>query len=298
MTAASIPFIKEMAFEYGVAQEIIPGVRRIVAPNPSPFTFKGTNTYIIGYGEVALIDPGPLLEQHVENIKRALRKEAITHIFVTHSHIDHSPAADRIREITGAPVIGSYPIKQSEGMPVEAAQENFVLDRELVDGEVINSNNWSLEAIYTPGHMSNHYCYALKKHKLLFSGDHVMGWNTTIVSPPDGNMGQYLGSLNVCLKRDEELYLPGHGPAIRDTKRFVSAYLNHRIQREKEIMVCLERGLTKIPNMVASMYSHLPKTMHGAAARSVLAHLEHLVETGAVKCAAPISSTSTFTVTR
>ncbi|MEC7490811.1 MAG: MBL fold metallo-hydrolase, partial [Pseudomonadota bacterium] len=278
----------------GVAREIAPGVRRIVAENPSAFTYFGTNTYIVGQGEVAVIDPGPFIEKHVEKIKNALVGETVTQILVTHTHIDHSPASTWLKELTGAPIVGAYPRAQTDGQPVEAGQEDFSPDTEIVDGSMISGPGWVLDAVYTPGHMSNHHCFALRDQNILFSGDHVMGWNTTIVSPPDGNMREYLESLRVCLNRKENLYLPGHGPEILDTKPFVRAYLNHRLLREKEIGKCLNSGLTLIPDMVREMYAHLPKEMHGAAARSVLAHIEHMVETDRAVCDGPINSSSSF----
>lgn len=279
MASATIPFKKEMSFEYGLAQNVAPGVRRIVAKNPSAFTHFGTNTYIIGAGEVAVIDPGPEIAEHVDNIIAALTGETVTQIIVTHTHVDHSPASTWLKEQTGAPIVGAYPQAQASGKPVEAAQEDFEPDHVISDGSVISGPNWGLRAVYTPGHMSNHYCFGLKDKNILFSGDHVMGWNTTIVSPPDGNMQDYLQSLRICLDRDETLYLPGHGPEIRNTHRFVQAYLNHRLMREDEITNCLKNGINTIPGMVRSMYSHLPTKMHAAAARSVLAHMEHMVET-------------------
>lgn len=294
MASAAIPFKKEMSFEYGMAQKVAPGVRRIVAENPSPFTHFGTNTYVVGTGEVAVIDPGPRIEQHVENIKKELKGETITQIIVTHTHIDHSPASTWLKELTNAPIVGAYPKPQSSGDPVEAAQKDFKPDLELTEDISLSGPGWALEPVYTPGHMSNHYCFALTEKNILFSGDHVMGWNTTIVSPPDGNMRDYLSSLRVCLNRNEATYLPGHGPEIRNTKPFVRAYLNHRLMREKEVSKCLAKGISTIPEMVRSMYTHLPDGMHGAAARSVLAHMEHMVETGRVKCEGPPTSNSIF----
>ena len=294
MGSAEIPFLKEMPFEYGVAQEIAPGVRRIVAENPSAFTHLGTNTYVVGKGEVAVIDPGPMIEEHVDKIRNALAGEAVTHIVVTHTHMDHSPASDWLKELTGAPIVGAYPRPLDGGQTVEAHQEDFAPDEEIDDGDAIEGPGWTLEAVHTPGHMSNHHCYTFKEQNLLFSGDHVMGWNTTIVSPPDGNMREYLDSLRVCLERGEDLYLPGHGPEITDTKPFVRAYLNHRLMREGEIAKCLAEGLATIPEMVRRMYTHLPEKMHGAASRSVLAHMEHMVETGRAACNGSVSVNSSF----
>ncbi len=294
MSAGDIPFRKEMAFEYGAPADVVPGVRRVVAENPSAFTHVGTNTYIVGRGEVAVIDPGPLVEQHIDNLKTALDGETVTHIVVTHTHMDHSPASDWLKEVTGAPIVGAHPRPLDGGKTVEAAQEDFAPDILLSDGDEIAGPGWTLEAVHTPGHMSNHHCFTLKEENVLFSGDHVMGWNTTIVSPPDGNMGEYFASLRTCLGRDEAMYLPGHGPEIPNPRPFVRAYLNHRIMRETQISKCLSDGVTTIPDMVRRMYVHLPDAMHRAAARSVLAHMEHMVETGRAGCDGPVTVDATF----
>ncbi|MEX2454302.1 MAG: MBL fold metallo-hydrolase [Rhodospirillaceae bacterium] len=294
MTSADIPFRKEMPFEYGEAAEVAPGVRRVIAENPSSFTHVGTNTYIVGRGEVAVIDPGPLIEAHVDNLKAALAGETVTHIVVTHTHMDHSPASTWLKEITGAPIVGAVPRPMGDGRTVESAQEDFAPDILLADGGDISGPGWTLEPVFTPGHMSNHHCLALREENILFSGDHVMGWNTTIVSPPDGNMREYLDSLRVCIARDDALYLPGHGPEIARPKPFVRAYLNHRLMREGEIAKCLENGLATIPEMVRRMYVHLPESMHRAASRSVLAHMENMVETGRAACDGPVTIDSRF----
>tara|TARA_Y100001934_G_scaffold261672_1_gene335314 strand:+ start:4806 stop:5711 length:906 start_codon:yes stop_codon:yes gene_type:complete len=294
MGSADIPFHKEMQFEYGSAEQIAPLVRRIVAENPSPFTHYGTNTYIIGSGEVVVIDPGPMLEQHVDNIKNAIEGETVTHILVTHTHLDHSPASDWLKQLVDAPIYGANLNPLDVGQAVEAHQEDFVADEEITDGDTICGPGWTLEAVYTPGHMSNHHCFALKEHKLLFSGDHVMGWNTTIVSPPDGNMREYMDSLRICIERSESLYLPGHGPEIVDSKPFVRAYLNHRVIRESQIAKLLSEGVDTIPDLVRRMYTHLPERMHAAAARSVLAHMQHMVDTDRAICDGPIASDSIF----
>ena len=294
MSDARIPFRKTMEFEYGKPQEVAPGVRRIVAENPSAFTQHGTNSYIVGRGEVGVIDPGPAIAEHVDNLLAALAGETVLSIIVTHTHIDHSPAAAWLREATGAQIVGGYPRPLEGGEPVEAAQEDFEADVVLADCDAVAGPDWTLDAMHTPGHMSNHFCFSMLENKALFSGDHVMGWNTTIVSPPDGNMGEYLASLRACLERRDRLYLPGHGPEIPRPKPFVRAYLGHRLMRETQIMNCLERGRTTIAEMVSDMYRHLPQAMHGAAARSVLAHMEHMVESGRVDCDGPVTPEARF----
>lgn len=294
MGADPIPFRKSMDFRYGVAQEVAPGVRRVVAENPSPFTGHGTNTYIVGSGEVGVVDPGPAAAAHVDNLLKALAGETVLHILTTHTHVDHSPGAALLKEATGAPVAGAYPRPLEGGAPVEAAQEDYEADTVLSDGDVVAGPGWSLEAVHTPGHMSNHHCFSMPGNGVLFSGDHVMGWNTTIVSPPDGNMREYLDSLHTCLGRDDALYLPGHGPEIPNPRPFVRAYLGHRMMRETQILRCLEEGPGTIPQLVAKMYRHLPEGMHRAAARSVLAHMEHMVETGRVECDGPVTAEASY----
>lgn len=285
MTAADIPFRKEMTFEYGLAAAVTPRVRRVVANNPSAFTFHGTNSYIVGRGTVAVIDPGPMDDAHVDCLARAVAGERVSHIFVTHTHLDHSPAAALLKQAVGGEIVGALPRALPEGAAtVESIQWDFTPDRILSPGETFEGDGWTLSAVPTPGHMSNHHCFALAEDRVLFSGDHVMGWNTTIVSPPDGNMKEYLDSLGRCIERDDALYLPGHGPPIENPRPFVRAYLNHRRMREGEIVNCLEEGAATIPEMVKRMYAHLPERMRGAATRSVLAHMEHMVETGRVAC--------------
>lgn len=297
MAEAAIPFEKTMDFSYGVAGQVAPGVRRIVANNPSPFTFHGTNTYIVGTGEVAVIDPGPDDPAQLAAIEAAVAGEKVTHVIVTHTHLDHSPGSRALARAVGAPIVGAMPAPPGDGEPpIEAGDPDFAPDIPLADGDVLAGPDWTLGAVFTPGHMSNHHCFALAQGDILFSGDHVMGWNTTIVSPPDGNMGEYLDSLRVCIARSDALYLPGHGPPIGNPGPFVRAYLNHRRMREGQILREIESGLHTVPEMVARMYAHLPERMHWAAGRSVLAHLEHMVETGRVAADGPITTEARYTL--
>jgi len=285
VTEAAIPFRKEMSFEYGVADQVTPLVRRVIARNPSPFTHYGTNTYIVGHGRVAVIDPGPLLGEHLEALCDVLKGETVSQILVTHTHQDHSPAAAPFQEQVGGVVWGALPRPIPEGArTAESIHYAFRPDERLADGTVIEGDGWTLEAVHTPGHMSNHMCFALAEENLLFTGDHIMGWNTTVVSPPDGNMREYMDSLEVCLQRRESVYWPAHGPQIANPAPFTRAYRNHRRMREGEIQNCLQDGLDNIADIVARLYRHLPEKMHFAAARSVLAHLEHMVETGRATC--------------
>jgi glyoxylase-like metal-dependent hydrolase (beta-lactamase superfamily II) len=276
-----------MSFDYGVIERLSPLVRRIVARNPSPFTFHGTGTYIIGNGAVAVIDPGPALDEHVEAILAGLDDgETISHQIITHTHRDHSPAARLIGRATGAATYGFGPHGAgcADGAVEEGADHDFTPDVTLRDGDVIEGDGWSLTAVHTPGHTSNHLCYALAQESVLFSGDHVMGWSSTVIVPPDGDMAAYLASLRHLLTREDRLYWPTHGPAIETPKLLVRAYLDHRAARERQIADCLKRGVSGIPAMVESMYADVPKNLHAAAACSVLAHLIHMVEEGRATC--------------
>ncbi len=278
----AIAFLHEPKVEYGVAQTVSPLIRRVVARNPSPFSYHGTGTYVLGHGEVTIVDPGPELVEHVEALIAALPGERITRQLVTHTHSDHSPAARLVRERTGAPTYGFGPHGEGRferGHTVEAGGDMaFVPDITLADGAVLEGDGFSVEAVHTPGHCSNHLCFAVREEHALITGDHVMSWSTSVISPPDGDMGDYLTSLARVLERDDRVLLPAHGPPIRDPKPFVSALVAHRQDRERQILDCLAAGLTRITDMVPRMYQGLDPRLYGAAARSVLAHLIHLHE--------------------
>jgi len=252
-----------------------PLVRRLLAPNPSPFTYTGTETYIVGRGEVAVIDPGPALDEHVAAIVAATEGERVTAILCTHTHRDHSPAARALQTATGGPIIGCAPLTlEDDGPRADAAFDpDYRPDRILEDGETVSGPGWTLEAVATPGHTSNHLCFALRETRALFSGDHVMGWSTTVVSPPDGDMAAYMRSLDKCLERDDRIYYPAHGDPVTEPQRFVRAIATHRRQRERQILDLLEQEAQPIPAMVAAMYRGIDPRLHGAAGRSVLAHL-------------------------
>ena len=279
----NIPFRKRMEFEYGVAKQVTPLVRRLVARNPSSFTFHGTNTYIVGHGNVAVIDPGPLLNEHLNALIKTLEGETVQRILVTHTHMDHSPGVTPLKEKLGGRVHGAILREIPKGVKTaESIEYSFSPDEILVNGSLIKGDDWTIEALHTPGHMSNHMCFALLEENILFTGDHIMSWNTTIVSPPDGNMGEYFSSLERCLLRSENSYWPAHGPSIPDPKPFTRAYRNHRRMREGEILKCVDNGYYTIDEIVGLLYKHLPEKMHNAAARSVLAHLEYLLEKGQI----------------
>lgn len=289
--AVEIPYVRDMTFEYGKADRVSPMIRRVVAENPSAFTFHGTGTYIIGQGAVAVIDPGPLLASHVDALERALGPERVTHIVITHTHRDHSPAARPLKEATGAPTYGFGPHGSGRwdggGEVEEGADRSFVPDVRVRDGDRIEGSGWTLEAVHTPGHTSNHLCYALLEENALFPGDHVMGWSTTVVSPPDGDMRAYMRSLERLQARGEEVFWPTHGPPIPEPQEFTAALLAHRREREDQITACLAGGRSTIPEMVETVYADVGRHLHAAAARSVLSHLIHMVETSRVCCDGP-----------
>ena len=285
--ATSIPFRRELEFSYGEVSEVAPGIRRVIAENPSPFTLYGTGTYILGRGEVAVIDPGPADGAHIAKLLEALEGETISHMLVTHTHMDHSPGCRLLQAHTDAKTYAYGPHgagKLEQGVPVEEGGDMAFEPDELVrDGEVLSGGDWSVECVYTPGHTSNHMCYQLRESKALFTGDHVMGWSTSIISPPDGDMGAYIASLERLLERDDEVYWPTHGPCIDDPKPHVRAFIEHRLARERQILDCVGQGVHLIEDMVPLMYTELPEFMYPAAARSVLASMEHLVGKGALK---------------
>lgn len=280
-----IPFRREIAFEYGKLERIAPGLRRIVAHNPGPFTFKGTGTYVIGDGAVAVIDPGPDLPEHVDALLAGLAGETVTHILVTHTHRDHSPAAAAVKAATGAPTYGFGPHaggRRGEPAVEEGGDWDFVPDVVVHDGDAIEGGKWRFEGVHTPGHTSNHLCFAWADTGILFSGDHVMGWSTSVIAPPDGNMADYMASLDKLLVRPDKIYWPTHGPAITEPQRHVRAFIAHRREREAGILNCLRAGVGRVDGMVARLYVGLDPSLRRAAGRSVLAHLIDLIERGIV----------------
>jgi len=284
-----IPFVRELDYEHGAMQQVAPGIRRVIAPNMGPFTFTGTGTYVIGEGKVAVIDPGPLLQPHVEALLAGLEGETVTHILITHTHMDHSPAAAPLKEATGAETYGYGPHggNRSGEKVEEGGDWAFEPDHRVGHGDIIEGDGWSFEAVHTPGHTSNHLCFQYREAKALFSGDHVMGWSTSVITPPDGNMADYMASLRLLLDRDDAVYWPTHGAPITDPKPFVRAFIAHREEREEQIMQCLRTDARYIPAMVKVMYANVDAMLHPAAARSVLAHLIHMIERGTVVASTP-----------
>ncbi len=296
-----IPFDRSFDLVPGQPKDVAPGIRALCAGNASPFTFHGTVSYIVGQGQVAIIDPGPDDERHVSALLAATAGESVTHIVLTHTHRDHSPAAAALKAATGAPTYAegphrvSRPLHIGEINPLDAAGDtDFVPDHALPDGVLIEGAGWTLEAIATPGHCANHMAYAFRETGALFSGDHVMGWSTSIVAPPDGAMSDYMASLHKLAARSETLYCPGHGNVMRDAPRFVQSYIRHRIGREESILHRLAKGPADIPTMVRAIYIGLDPRLFGAAGLSVLAHLEDLVTRGRVETEGPPSIDGTY----
>lgn len=292
-----IPFVRELAFEYGRCDQVSPLIRRVIARNPGPFTYTGTGVYIVGQGEVAVIDPGPDLPEHLEALKAALAGETVTHVLVTHHHLDHSPLAHPLARLFGAKVHGlPAPAPRASDSPAleEGADDRFRPDIELADGDVVSGPGWTLEAVTTPGHTSNHVCFALREENALFCGDHIMGRSTTVITPPDGDMGDYFASLAKVRARAFDTLWPTHGAPVREVGPFIDAYVAHRRAREAQILDALGAGLTTIKAMVPSLYAAVDPRLHPAAAHSVLAHMIQLTREGRVACEGPPGLDATY----
>ena len=282
-----IPFNRKLSLVPDVVDEPMPGIRRVMANNPGPFTFRGTISYIIGRGKVAILDPGPDDAGHVAALLDVVRNETVTHIIVTHTHLDHSPAVKVVKAATGAKTYAEGPHRPSRdthpGDIVRPADRDFRPDFALKDGDVVEGDDWSLEAVTTPGHTTNHLAFAWRGTDVLFSGDHVMGWSTSIVAPPDGSMADYVASLHKLRQRKETLYFPGHGPAIANAPEFVDHFIAHRKEREQSILQHLRDGPCDVSAIVGSAYVGLDPRLVAAARMTVLAHLEDLVARGLAK---------------
>jgi glyoxylase-like metal-dependent hydrolase (beta-lactamase superfamily II) len=284
-----IPFNKNFPLKPGIVEQVRPGIRRVLCDNPSPFTFSGTVSYIVGQGKVAIIDPGPDSEAHAKALLDAVRGETVTHILVTHTHRDHSPNTARIKQATGATVYAegahraSRPRFESEKHnPESGADRDFRPDVQVRSGDIIEGDGFRLETVPTPGHTANHLAFAWPDRKISFVGDHVMGWSTSIVAPPDGSMVDYMASLDRLAAREEQLYFSGHGPEIPEGPRYVRFLIRHRQAREASILHRLAKGAADIPSMVRAIYIGIDPRLMTAAGYSVLAHLEDLVARGVV----------------
>ncbi|WP_421361983.1 MBL fold metallo-hydrolase [Agrobacterium rosae] len=279
---------------YGIAVPVADGVQRLTVNNPSAFTFHGTNSYIVGDTSVAVIDPGPDDEAHFQALMAALAGREVTHIFVSHTHRDHSPLAARLKRATGAltvaegPHRAARPLHEGERNPfAESSDTEFVPDIALGDGKSVSGDGWTLTALHTPGHTANHSAFALDGTGIVFSADHVMAWATTIVAPPDGSMSDYMGSLAKLLRREDRLFLPGHGGPVNDPTAFMRGLRAHRRMREKAVLARIKAGDRTIAEMVKVIYRSTDPRLHGAAALSVLAHIEDLIEKGEVQTDGP-----------
>ncbi len=292
---AELTFKKTMEFEYGQPMQLAPGVARIVANNPSPFTFKGTNTYLVGTDELALIDPGPDDDAHIDAIMRAAGGRRISHVIITHTHRDHTDGMPKVLAATGAVTCGYGRSVMTPGdvrmspSGSEFIDQSFAPEIVLRAGDKVSGPGWALEAVFTPGHAPDHLCFALEGQRLLFSGDHVMAWNTTVVAPPEGSMADYMASLNVLLARaaSDDVYLPGHGGRIDNPARVVKAFIVHRTWREQAILGAIRDGTDNVRAIVSRVYQGLDARLVTAACLSVLAHVEHLISRGLVRCDGP-----------
>lgn len=323
-----IPFIKNFDFAYGEAAALSPLIRRVIARNPGPFTYTGTGTYIIGREgahAVAVIDPGPDDAVHIAALLAAIGAGRVSHVLVTHTHRDHCAGARTFANAASAPIFaagraraqtkksgpslggpdfavstfvdGPHPARQLQGPLTaldEGADKGFRPDHVIGAAEVIEGDGWTIDVVPTPGHLSNHLCFALKEERTLFTGDHIMGWATTVVAPPDGDMGDYLSSLDLLLERDDATYLPTHGAPVDKPHRFVRAVRAHRRMRDGQILDQLRRGRMTIREIVPALYADIDRRLHGAAAMNVFAHLIRLVEAGAVECDGPPSIDSIY----
>lgn len=319
MTTAGPQFNLDHTVRYGSVDRLSPLVQRVTAENPSKFTFTGTGTYIVGDKRVAIIDPGPPNDAHVDALLAAIDGRTVTHLMITHTHGDHSPAAALLQQHIDAPTYGygPHPLERPDPdeEPQDPAESGFGFDRDVASestdsgadddegykserahdwdfapdvavahADVVAGDGWSFEALHTPGHISNHLCFALREEQSLFSGDHVMGWSTTIIPPPDGNLNSYLDSLRLLIPRSESVYYPTHGAPITAPHTLVPALHAHREARTEQILACVGDGIDTIKEMVLRMYTHVPKQLYDAAGASVMSHLVALHETGAVSC--------------
>ncbi len=282
----NMKFSPQIGRPVSVAENVV----RITCGNSGPFTYTGTNSYLVGKTELALIDPGPIDHEHFDALVSAIDGRQLTHIVVTHTHVDHSPLASRMRGLTGAQIVGAAPhfaaraLHIGEINPLDAsADRDYAPAIVMRDGESIAGPDWALEAIETPGHTANHIALALEDTGIVFTGDHIMGWSTSIVAPPDGSMKEYMASLDKMLLRDDELYLPGHGGEVRNPRAFVRGLKSHRGMRERAIVERLRLGDETIASIVSEIYRDTDKRLHGAAGLSVFAQLEYLIEKNLVE---------------
>ena len=309
----TLDFLTENTPSYGIVEKISPMVQRVVAKNPSKFTYFGTGTYIIGNPngtDLAVIDPGPADDDHLSALLTAIGNRTVSHILITHTHSDHSPAAEDLKRITSAPTYGFGPHPTLERKSKERGHDaslvlneessfenqenegdiNFVPDLELTDGDVLTGHGFTFEVLHTPGHISNHLCFALEEESTLFTGDHVMGWSTTVIPAPDGNLSHYMKNLRRLLERREKIFRPTHGPSIKNPIPFVKNLINHRENRTEQILAAIKKEPKTVGMLVTDLYSEIDKNLHKAAAGSVYAHLIDLARIGIVAAEPDIST--------
>lgn len=295
--SVNIPFIHDLNTVDKVEQ-ISPAIRRVLCPNSGPYTYTGTGTFIVGTGNVAVIDPGPKNDVHLQAILDATKNETISHILVTHTHADHSPLAMPLAEISGANTyaFSAHSGENEDGLAAmeEGVDKNFTPTHTLKDGEKIKGDGWTLKAVHTPGHTSNHMCFALEEENTLFSGDHIMAWSTSIIIPPDGDMADYMNSLERVLADNYSVLRPTHGPAIIEPRPFIEALIAHRIDRADAIISAVASGTSGVKEIVEQVYQGLPQNLHNAAAMSALSHLILMVNDGRIKCDGKPSLASKF----
>lgn len=298
-----MPLVFDRGFDarHGEPVPVARDVLRVTARNPGPFTFQGTNTYLVGRSTLAVIDPGPDDDAHLAALLQAVGGRPVSHILVSHTHKDHSPLARRLANATGAPMLAEGPHRPARNLRVgempsldAGGDTDFIPDRRLIDGEAVEGPGWTLRTVLTPGHTANHAAFALDGSGLLFSADHVMAWSTTVVAPPDGSMRDYMASLDRLIARADATLLPGHGGPVRDPATFLPALKAHRLAREAAILASLEAGARTIPEIVRTVYADVDPRLHGAAGLSTLAHLEHLIERGLVVTPADPSPSARF----
>ena len=296
-----IPFVRDFDFAYGRRDAVSPLIQRVVANNPGPFTYTGTGTYIVGRdspgAEVAVIDPGPPDATHLQALLAAVKGRRVSHILVTHSHHDHAPLARPFAEATGARIWAARPPERethASGAGDHVDDAAFRPDEILEDGAVLAGDGWTLETIATPGHASNHLAFALREENALFSGDHVMGWSTTVVAPPDGDMAAYMRSLETVMARGFDVLWPTHGPPVTDVRPFLEAYLEHRLERERQVLARLRAGDATIAQMLPVLYAGVDQGLWPAASLSLLAHLLKLVDEGRASVSGPVGVDSVF----
>lgn len=279
-------FYREFDWAYGRCDQVSPLIQRVICNNPSPFTYVGTGTYIVGRAEagarVAVIDPGPHDDAHFEALLNALDGRTVCHILITHTHLDHSPLSTRLSQACGDAPIWSAPLPARTDTSAEGQDDSFTPDALLSDGQLIEGDGWTLEVMETPGHASNHLAFALMQENALFSGDHIMGWSTTIVAPPDGDMADYMDSLDKVMARRFDIIWPTHGPAITEVAPFLQAYKDHRMERENQVLAQLKAGHSTIAEMVPVLYAAVDQRLWPAASLSVLSHLMKLTKDGRV----------------